>query len=162
MMLVFTKSVLLDAEIKAVFAFHRDPRNLEHVQPPGAEVIEAHLPPLLELNSECSLKVKVPLGIQQWKIQVDELEINADTGEAVMVDRAIQSPFSHWVHRHEFEAREEKTLMRDVVEFYPPGGPLAWLLILPTYLMLQILFMIRHEKTARYFSKQAELEQSVS
>ena len=155
-MLVFTKSVLLPAEIEAVFAFHRDPRNLEHVQPPGAEVIDADLPPLLELNSICSLTVKVPLGIQQWKIQVDQLEMDTDTGHAVMVDRAIQSPFEHWVHRHEFELRGEKTLMRDVVEFYPPGGPMAWLLILPSYVMLQVLFMIRHAKTVRYFSEQPQ------
>jgi len=151
---VFSKSVRLPADLETVFQFHRDPRNLEHVQPPGAEVVEAELPPLLELDSVCSMKVKVPLGIQHWKIQVDELSLNQDLQQAVMVDRAIVSPFARWVHRHHFEGCGRETVMRDEVEFYPPGGALAWLLLLPAYLLLQILFMFRHYKTVHYFSVQ--------
>ncbi|MEM6884859.1 MAG: hypothetical protein AAF571_07480 [Verrucomicrobiota bacterium] len=153
-MALFTRSVRLPADLEAVFDFHRDPRNLDHVQPPGAQVLEADLPAMLESNSICSLKVKVPFGIQQWKIQVDELSLDQDSGHAVMVDRALESPFAHWVHRHEFQQQGADTIMRDEVEFQPPGGVLAWLLVLPAYLMLLLLFTFRHYKTARYFSMQ--------
>lgn len=153
-MSVFTKSVLLPTDLQSAFQFHRDPRNLDHVQPPGAQVLAADIPALLERESVCSLTVRIPFGIQHWKIQVDELSLDISGGHAVMVDRAIHSPFAHWVHHHQFETQGDATVMRDEVEFQPPGGPWAWLLILPAYLMLQLLFTFRHYKTVQYFSTQ--------
>lgn len=152
---VFKKSVVLPASVAEVFRFHCNPANLEHVQPPGAKVIESELPEQLELGSICSMTVKVPFGVQQWKIVVDELELSEDGDRAMLVDRAIISPFDRWVHRHGFVRHEDGTLMQDEVEFQPPGGSFSLLLLGPTYLLLMGLFLFRHHRTKAYFAHQS-------
>lgn len=40
-------------------------------------------------------------------------------------DRQVRGPFAHFHHEHLFEARGTKTLMRDIVTFAAPCGPLG-------------------------------------
>ncbi len=149
---VFHKSVLVPAPVDEVLAFHRNPANLKQVQPPGARVIESDFPALLEKGSQCSLTVKTPFGIQHWVIEVNELSLSENGAWAVMVDRALESPFPSWVHRHEFNQHLEGTIMTDTVHFEAPGGILARWLGWPAKWFLWGLFQFRHYQTVRYFS----------
>ncbi len=53
------------------------------------------------------------------------------------VDEQVRGPFRRWWHEHEFHTRPDGTLMRDVVEYSSPAGPLGRLadaLVLTRYL----------------------------
>ncbi|MPZ67744.1 MAG: cyclase [Pseudonocardiaceae bacterium] len=53
------------------------------------------------------------------------------------VDEQVSGPFTHWHHAHHFESDGHGTLMRDVVDFAAPFGPLghvAELLVLTRYM----------------------------
>jgi ligand-binding SRPBCC domain-containing protein len=41
------------------------------------------------------------------------------------VDRQLRGPYRLWHHRHEFEAVDGRTRVRDVVHYAPPLGPLG-------------------------------------
>lgn len=147
----FRKSVMLPASLKDVFDFHVNPANLKHIQPPGAKVIQADFPPRLNVGSKAHFLVACGPFHQHWSIVIESLTEPSSSGVGVMIDRATDSPFASWCHRHEFIQRETETQMTDEVEFTPPGGKWASLLELPTHFFLWVLFAYRHWSTRRYF-----------
>ncbi|WP_084965117.1 SRPBCC family protein [Thermoactinospora rubra] len=65
------------------------------------------------------------------------------------VDEQVAGPFRRWHHAHRFEAADEGTVMRDVVDFAAPYGPLgglAELLLLRRYMTKLILLRNQHIK----------------
>lgn len=68
------------------------------------------------------------------------------------VDEQVAGPFRHWHHAHHFEPDGRGgTLMRDVVEFAAPLGPLGRLaerLVLDTYMARLIRQRNEHLRTA--------------
>jgi ligand-binding SRPBCC domain-containing protein len=148
-----SKTVLIPAALEQVFSFHLDPANLAVVQPPGAQVVDSDFPTQLELGATCSLTVKVPFGTQHWVITVDELVRTADGQKAWLVDRAEQSPFRNWSHRHEFTAASNGTLMRDEVLYQVVSGWFAPMVNAAAWVFLYALFSFRHYKTKAYFIK---------
>lgn len=72
--------------------------------------------------------------------------ISAYERPSFFVDEQVRGPFRHWHHAHTFEATlengTEATLMRDVVDFSAPAGPLgavAELLVLRRYMTALVL-----------------------
>jgi hypothetical protein len=62
----------------------------------------------------------------------------------------VRGPYSLWHHRHEFEASERGTLVRDVVHYALPLGPLGQ--IAQRLLVardLRRIFDFRHEAATR-------------
>lgn len=149
--MIFRKTALIPASVKRVYAFHCNPQNLEHVQPPAAKVLSAELPEELSEGAMCSVTVQVMGIAQRWTIQVEQLVPPQTGGQGWMLDRALESPFSFWLHRHVFEDLGSETRMTDVVDFEPPGGILKPLLALPAWIALWMLFSIRHIKTRSFF-----------
>lgn len=65
------------------------------------------------------------------------------------VDEQVAGPFRRWYHEHHFEAAGEGTVMRDVIEFSAPFGPVGALvevLVLRRYMARLILLRNRHIK----------------
>lgn len=71
------------------------------------------------------------------------------------VDEQVSGPFRYWRHAHTFESTRdgeggvEATLMKDVVEFAAPAGPLgvlAEVLVLRRYMTKLILMRNAHIK----------------
>ncbi|MDT7790234.1 MAG: hypothetical protein QOF58_8653 [Pseudonocardiales bacterium] len=63
------------------------------------------------------------------------------------VDEQVEGPFRWWRHEHHFEPDGDGTLMRDVVEFAAPLGPLGRLaewLVLDRYLARLIRMRNEH------------------
>lgn len=53
------------------------------------------------------------------------------------VDEQVSGPFEHWRHEHLFEERGSGTVMRDIIDFAAPWGPLGRLadrLVLDRYM----------------------------
>lgn len=52
-------------------------------------------------------------------------KITAYRPPARFVDEQVRGPFRHWRHEHLFEADGATTVMRDVIDFSAPAGPLG-------------------------------------
>lgn len=74
-------------------------------------------------------------------------EITAYEPPGRFVDEQRRGPFRRWRHEHRFEPDGDGTLMRDIVEFRAPFGPLGRLVdavVLRRYMMRLIAARNRH------------------
>jgi ligand-binding SRPBCC domain-containing protein len=56
----------------------------------------------------------------RWVTRIEEWEPNR-----VFVDRQLRGPYRLWHHRHEFTRASDGTLVRDLVHYALPLGPLG-------------------------------------
>lgn len=133
----------VQTDVNTLYAFHLDTRNLPLITPPGtqATIVSIDLP--LRTGSVIELDIK-RLGLTtRWKMEVAALE-----APALLCDRALQSPFSHFVHEHRFSAVDEKSsLLCDRVEFSLPFYPLSLLMLPLLYRDMRKMFAYRHQRT---------------
>ena len=144
-MATFVKSVIIDAPVETVFAFHERPDALQVLSPP--------FPPMRVLRKnggiETGSRVELRMGLMEWEALHTAFERNQ-----VFADRQIRGPFLQWEHRHEFEDLGDTTRLTDRVTYLLPGGlpahvALGWLV----KLALEALFAYRHRVTKRICEK---------
>ena len=113
---VFRAEQRLPLPLADVFAFFARASNLERITPPwlsfsilGSEPQEVGagtvIPYRLRLHG-------IPL---LWVSQIEQFEAGR-----VFVDRQLVGPYRRWIHRHEFEADGEHTVVRDEVRYELP------------------------------------------
>jgi ligand-binding SRPBCC domain-containing protein len=148
---VFQRSVLLDAPVTEVYAFHENPRNITKISPAS-----------LRINSiECSVPAhagdEFRLSVSQFGIALEWVGVwEAAVPGSHLVDGARKSPFRHWRHHHLFQAEGNKTIMTDRVEYALPGGVLGLLLDLTMMpIVFFLMFIARHRATKAFFAKTA-------
>lgn len=111
----------LRVPLDRVFAFFAEAHNLERITPPwlrfsilGAEPSEVRtgtvIPYRLRLHG-------IPLV---WVSQIEQFESGR-----LFVDRQLIGPYRQWIHRHEFEADGDHTVVRDEVRYELPLGRLG-------------------------------------
>lgn len=149
-------SVLVPGRLEDVFRFHTNPDNIMRVQPPGMRPSVVEFPQPVEEGSQCRIVIPTLLGSQEWTIRIEKFRCLHDKGRALMVDRAVKSPFPFWLHRHCFEAEGGKTRMTDVVDFKLPFGMLGVLMVPSVWMGLWCLFFLRHVRTVNFFRKHGE------
>ncbi len=146
---VFQKSTILDAPIEAVYAFHENPHNLVKISPSSLRVHH------IEANAEAVAGETFRVEASQFFVPI-RWEGVWDRAEhpVALWDRALESPFASFQHRHEFESIEigARTRMTDRVEYALPGGVLGWL-VSETVLraVFGVTFVARHKATRDYF-----------
>ncbi len=139
-MAVFAKSVLIDAPVCDVFRFHERPDALALLSPAFPPV---RMTGRTGSGIETGARVELRVGAFRWVAQHTTYEKNR-----LFVDEQIQGPFAKWVHRHEFEAVGNKTLLTDRIEYELPGGPLVNALFGWTVTLgLRNMFSHRHRVT---------------
>ncbi len=114
----FRRTVEIEAPIEQVYAFHADPRNVSKISP-AWQSVEVRKAAPARVGEEFEIVVKffgiLPLrwrGVWREAVAPDRL-----------VDEALQSPFSYWKHRHEFQRLDaSRTRMTDHVSYGFPGG----------------------------------------
>jgi ligand-binding SRPBCC domain-containing protein len=111
----FTKSIVIDAPVEAVFGVHERPNALELLTPPFPPVRVVGKTGGLEPGSRVELRV----GFLDWIAVHTQYQRNQ-----LFVDEQVRGPFAKWVHRHEFEDLGTQTRLTDRVEFILPGGSL--------------------------------------
>jgi len=135
----FVKSIVIEASVQDVFAFHERPDALPLLSPP--------FPPVKVISKtggiEAGSRVELRIGPLTWVALHTAYERNR-----LFVDEQIEGPFSKWVHRHEFEDLGGRTRLTDRVEYLVPGGPhvnaaVGWLV----NLSLAPMFRHRHKVT---------------
>jgi ligand-binding SRPBCC domain-containing protein len=138
----FVKSVVIDAPVEAVFAFHERADALALLSPP--------FPPMRVVQKtggiEAGARVELRIGPIRWVALHTAYE-----KDRLFVDEQVEGPFARWVHRHEFEDLGVATRLTDRVEYLLPGGSAVNALAAgPVKLGLLAMFRHRHRVTRRY------------
>ena len=137
----FVKSVLIDAAVEEVFAFHEREDALALLSPAFPPVRKAGGTGGIRVGARVELRV----GGIRWIALHTAYEKNR-----LFVDEQIEGPFRKWVHRHEFEAVGRQTRLTDRVEYELPGGsPVNTLFGWTVTLGLRSMFAHRHHVTRR-------------
>ena len=112
---------LLPGTPAEVFPFFADARNLEALTPPflGFRILT---PLPIEMREGALIDYALSLfGIPvRWKTRISFWEPDVQ-----FVDEQLSGPYALWRHTHSFERRGNGTLMRDLVEYREPFGPLG-------------------------------------
>jgi ligand-binding SRPBCC domain-containing protein len=147
---VLERSQRLPGSPEEVFGFFADAHNLEAITPPflGFEVVT---PKPIDMHEGTLIEYRLKLhGLRlRWRTRIDAWE----PGER-FVDRQLKGPYRLWHHTHTFEPDGEDTLMRDVVRYALPLGPLGE--VARGALVrrdLDRIFDFRHAEIARRFNK---------
>jgi ligand-binding SRPBCC domain-containing protein len=138
----FVRSVIIDAPIEAVFAFHEREDALILLSPSFPRVRVMRKAGGIEAGSRVELRI----GPFSWVALHTRYEKNR-----LFIDEQIQGPFRRWIHRHEFEDLSGRTRLTDRVEYRLPGGRIVeavfgWFV----ELVLRRMFRARHSATKRF------------
>ena len=133
-----------------VFDFFADAHNLEAITPPflGFHVVT---PKPIAMDAGTLIEYRLRLhGLRlRWLTRIEVWEPGVR-----FVDRQLKGPYRLWHHTHSFEADGEDTLMRDVVRYSLPLGPLGELARLALVRRdLDRIFGFRRAEIARRFNK---------
>jgi hypothetical protein len=112
---------LIRVDLPTVFAFFKDPRNLDAITPPwlGFRVLEASD---REVAEGTRIRYRLRLhGIPlQWESRIAEYHENAR-----FADTMVSGPYRTWYHQHVFRAVPEGVEIEDVVDYDLPFGLLG-------------------------------------
>lgn len=113
----FVRSLIVDATVERVFAFHERDDALARLSPP--------FPPLRVVSRSGGIRtgarVDLRIGPVRWLARHTVYE-----RDRLFVDEQVAGPFRSWVHRHEFERVDDHTTrLTDRVTFRLPGGPIV-------------------------------------
>lgn len=155
---IFERSVEIPASAGELFHFHENPRNISKIAPASLK-IEA---------VDCEETAR-PGGIFRLRARQFGLPIRwTGKWEAVeqprlLLDVALDSPFTVWRHSHIFENTPGGCRMTDRVEFLLKGGWAGGLVsrwAVPLFFLG--MFRARHAATRRFFSKSSPESRSFS
>lgn len=141
--------------VDEVFAFFADAANLERLTPAFLHFrLLSPVPMRIRAGTTIAYRLRLWGVAFNWLTRIEVFE-----PERRFVDRQIAGPYRLWRHLHEFRPLGAETLMRDVVEYELPFGPLGvaahrvW--VGPT---LKRIFDYRRERAAAIFSPSDKVE----
>jgi ligand-binding SRPBCC domain-containing protein len=104
-----------------VFEFFSRARNLETLTPPWLRFEVVSTEPI-EMCHGTRIEYRLRLhGVPlRWVSRIEEWHPGRG-----FVDRQVRGPYRLWHHRHEFEPHRGGTLVRDIVHYSLPLGPLG-------------------------------------
>lgn len=116
-----SRTQVLDAPLANVFDFFGDAMNLEALTPAFLRFRILTAPPI-EMKVGTRLDYELSLfGVKfLWRTRIVDWQPGAR-----FVDEQESGPYALWRHTHTFEARGNLTVMRDLVEYREPLGPLG-------------------------------------
>jgi len=123
------RTTRLPGDLATVFAFFKDPRNLETITPPwlGFRITSTSD---AVMRSGTRIRYRLSLhGIpMSWESCITEFAENSH-----FADEQTTGPYSRWYHRHGFRAVDGGVEMTDDVEYRLPFGPVGrlvhWLVV---------------------------------
>jgi len=117
---VFEISQTFSRGLKEVFDFFTQPARVLLASPP-----ELHLH-LEEAPACLCLGARVAVRGRRWGIPHRAVsEVTLFEPDVQFVEEQREGPFRRWVHTHRFEVVEAGVLVRDHIDFEPPGGILG-------------------------------------
>ena len=137
---------LVGRPLPEVFAFFSDAANLEALTPPFLR-FRILTPMPIELRAGSQLDYRISLfGVPvRWRTRITDWQPRVR-----FVDEQESGPYAIWRHTHEFEPRGNATLMRDVVVYAEPFGPVGTVAhVLFVQRTLDRIFDFRRDAIAR-------------
>jgi len=123
-MAVFESDTTLNATPEQVFEFLIQPSHLRQISPPDMGLKFLDAPPRLNLGDTFQFMVQTLGQVQKIKHRITVFD-----APTLFVEELIEGPLPKWIHSHSFvPVNDEQTLVRDSIEFEPPGGLLGLLL----------------------------------
>jgi ligand-binding SRPBCC domain-containing protein len=108
---------MINATVDEVFGFHE--------REDAFTLLTPRFPPVRLISKsregiQSGTRVELRVGVFSWIALHTRYEKNK-----LFVDEQIRGPFSKWIHRHEFEPADGRTLLTDRIEYELPGGRLV-------------------------------------
>jgi ligand-binding SRPBCC domain-containing protein len=104
-----------------VFAFFADAANLEALTPPFLRFrFLTPLPIAMRVGATIDYALSLYGVPIKWRSRITEWQPGVG-----FADEQESGPYALWRHTHSFEARGDSTLVRDVVDYAEPFGPLG-------------------------------------
>jgi ligand-binding SRPBCC domain-containing protein len=128
-----------------VFEFFSRASNLERITPPWMSFELMGDPGKIEAGTLIRYRLKVRGVPLRWTSRIDVFET-----DHVFVDRQLKGPYELWVHRHEFMADGDETIVRDEVRYQLPLGILG--------VIAHLLFVRRDLKAIFAYRQQAVVD----
>lgn len=139
---------LVTGDLPEVFAFFKDPRNLETITPPwlSFRILTASDREVRE-GTRITYRLRWQVFPMTWESRITEYEENRR-----FADEMLRGPYRRWYHRHLFQAVPDGVEIRDEVEYALPFGPLGRLAHgLAVRRQLEDIFAYRHQRIAELF-----------
>ena len=109
---------VVGGSLAEVFAFFKDPRNLEAITPPWLQfrVVHASDP---EVGAGTRIRYTLKLhGVRfRWESRIAEYAENQ-----YFADEQLSGPYARWYHRHVFQEGADGIAIEDIVEYRLPFG----------------------------------------
>ncbi|MFY3746374.1 SRPBCC family protein [Anaeromyxobacter sp. Red801] len=140
------RSQELQRPLDEVFAFYADAANLEAITPPFLH-FRVLTPAPIAMRPGARIDYALSLfGVpMRWRTRIAVWEPGVR-----FVDEQERGPYALWRHTRAFEARGDATVVRDLVEYALPLGPLGTLAhVLFVRRALRAIFDHRREATRR-------------
>ena len=123
------RTTLLTGDLSSVFAFFKDPRNLETITPPWLGFrITSTSDDVVRSGTRIRYRLSLHGIPMSWESRITEFVENSH-----FADEQITGPYSYWHHRHGFRAVDGGVEMTDDVQYRLPFGPLGrlvhWLVV---------------------------------
>lgn len=114
---ILIKETIINRPLNEVFDFFSNAENLNKLTPPEL-YFKIITPPPIQIKQGAIIDYKIKLnGIPfLWKTEITVFE-----NQKRFVDTQLKGPYKVWIHEHQFEKREGKTYMKDIVQFLSPG-----------------------------------------
>jgi ligand-binding SRPBCC domain-containing protein len=118
---VLQREQFIPQSIDTVFAFFADAGNLDFLTPPWLHFqIRTQLPITMKTGTLIDYTIRWRLMPVAWRTEI--LDWSAPHR---FVDQQIKGPYKLWHHTHTFEVHSGGTLMKDIVRYRLPLGPLG-------------------------------------
>jgi ligand-binding SRPBCC domain-containing protein len=115
------RTQIVAAPVDVVFSFFSDAANLQALTPAFLRFrILSSLPIVMRTGAQIDYQLSLFGAPLRWRTRITDWQPGRR-----FVDEQESGPYALWRHTHEFEAHPEGTLMRDVVSYMEPLGPLG-------------------------------------
>jgi ligand-binding SRPBCC domain-containing protein len=147
-MLHFQYSSTIDAPVEIVWQFYERPDILKLLTPPWQPVKVIRREGGLAVGAISEFKLMLAIIPVKWVAKHIECQPNC-----LFIDEQIEGPMVSWIHRHQFQAENDRTKLTDAIDYELPGGWLAELFLgWWVELRLRDMFRYRHQVTQQFCS----------
>ena len=143
----FVKESIIKAASEKVFSFHQLPDAFERLVPPWESVKVLQKADISKIGSRTILQTRLfGLFRIRWIAEHTRYE-----PPRMFEDVQISGPFKRWRHRHIVLPHTAGAILRDEVEFEPPGSVFGKA-VAPVFILSKIekMFAYRHEVTRKW------------